>query len=112
MNAWSIQHPSDRVGGNADVTRQPAIVDVSLGKVQPPSTVGNQHSTERIAPLDLGDRGLDCGDGHVHGRTVAVLELQPGSDRGQRWPPVVVGAHVERGPHELRRGGVGDAGVQ
>ena len=103
--------PSDRVGGNPYVARQRAIVDVSLGEMQPPPIVGNQHSTERLAPLDLGNRGLDLAIATLMVGPIAVLELQPGSDRDQRWPPFVVGAHVERGPHELRRGGVGDAGA-
>ncbi len=61
-------------------------------KVQPPPIVGHQHSTERIAPLDLGGRGLDFGDGPF----MVGADRRPATPAGQRSRPALAASRRRR----------------
>ena len=99
----TLEHPdpSDRVGAQ-HVCHAPAC--------------GRRRRRRRNAPtIDCRPPALDRADRSarprrprprlrrwpVHGRSDHRYRPVAGSDRDQRGPPVVVGAHVEHGPHEL-----------
>ncbi len=110
QNAWSIQIASDRVGAQRVCHARALRSSASAS----PKCTHHRFSATSTRPsgshLSTSAAAASTSAMPVHGRSDRrPRQIQLGSDRDQRWPPLVVGAHVERGPHELRRGGVDDA---